>query len=80
MILEMLDGAREKDLEEPKLVQKDKIDGLIVLGSVRTEYLQMLKKKCRMPVVYMDFYDKQLQGDSVISNSFYGAYLSLIHI
>lgn len=74
VILEMLDGVREKELEEPKLVQKDKIDGLIVLGSVRTEYLQVLKKKCRVPVVYMDFYDKQLQGDSVISNSFYGAY------
>lgn len=25
-------------------------------------------------MVYMDFYDKQLQEDCVISNSFYGAY------
>lgn len=74
VILEVLDGARERDLEEPKLVQGDKTDGLIILGSIRTEYLRMLKKKCRVPVVYMDFYDKQLQGDCVISNSFYGAY------
>ena len=70
----MLDGIREKELEEPKLVQGNKIDGLLILGSIRTEYLRMLKKKCRVPVVYMDFYDKQLQGDCVISNSFYGAY------
>lgn len=74
VILEVLDVVREKELEEPKLVQGDKIDGLLVLGSIRTEYLQMLKKKCKMPVVYMDFYDKQLREDCVISNSFYGAY------
>lgn len=74
VILEMLDNAREKDLEEPKLVQGDRIDGLMILGSIQTKYLQMLKKKCRVPVVYMDFYNKQLQGDCVISNSYYGAY------
>ena len=74
VILEMLDSAREKELEEPKLVQGDKIDGLMILGSTQTKYLQMLKKKCRVPVVYMDFYNRQLQGDCVISNSFYGAY------
>lgn len=74
VILEMLDSVREKELEEPKLVQGDRIEGLIILGSIQTKYLQMLKKKCRVPVVYMDFYNKQLQGDCVISNSFYGAY------
>lgn len=74
VILEMLDSVREKELEEPKLVQGDKIDGLMILGSIQTRYLQMLKEKCRVPVVYMDFYNRQLQGDCVISNSFYGAY------
>lgn len=80
VILEMLDSAREKELEEPKLVQGDRIDGLIILGSIQTKYLQMLKKKCRVPVVYMDFYNKLLQGDCVISNSFYGAYYMTNHL
>lgn len=44
VIPEVLDSVRERDLEEPKLVQEDKIDGLIILGSIRTEYLRMLKK------------------------------------
>lgn len=74
VILEMLDIAHEKALEEPKLVQGDRIDGLMVLGGIQTRYLQMLKKKCRVPVVYMDFYNRQLQEDCVISNNFYGAY------
>lgn len=74
VILEMLDSVREKELEESKLVQGDRIDGLIILGSIQTKYLQMLKRKCKVPVVYMDFYNKQLPEDCVISNSFYGAY------
>lgn len=74
VILEMLDNVYEKELETPKLLQGDKIDGLLILGSIQTRYLQMLRKKCRVPVVYMDFYNKQLQSDCVISNNFYGAY------
>ncbi len=80
VILEVLDGVREKELGEPKIVQENKIDGLIILGAIQTKYLQMLKKKCRVPVVYMDFYDKQLQQDCVISNSFYGAYHMTIYL
>ncbi len=74
VILEMLDSVREKELEEPKLVQGDKIDGLIVLGSVATKYLQMLRQRCKVPVVYMVFYDKQEPVDCVIRKNFYGAY------
>lgn len=73
VILEMLDNVYQKELETPKLLHGDKIDGLLILGSIQTRYLQMLRKKCRVPVVYMDFYNKQLQSDCVISNNFYGA-------
>ncbi len=74
VILEVLSVENEKDLIEPKIVQENKIDGLMILGRVPTEYLAMLKKKAKIPVVYMDFYDQKIKGDSVISNSFYGAY------
>jgi len=74
VILEVLSVENEKDLIEPKIIQENKIDGLMVLGRVPTEYLSMLQKKAKVPVVYMDFYDQKVKGDSVISNSFYGAY------
>lgn len=74
VILEVLSVEKEKDLIEPKIIQENKIDGLMILGRVPTEYLSMLQKKSRVPVVYMDFYDQKVKGDSVISNSFYGAY------
>ncbi|MBQ7774975.1 MAG: LacI family DNA-binding transcriptional regulator [Lachnospiraceae bacterium] len=74
VILEVLSVEDEKNLVEPKILQENKIDGLMILGRVPTEYLAMLQKKSKVPVVYIDFYDQKIKGDSVISNSFYGAY------
>lgn len=74
VILEVLNIENEKELIEPKIIQENKIDGLIILGRVPTEYLAMLQKKSRIPIVYMDFYDQKVKSDSVISNSFYGTY------
>ncbi len=74
VILEVLEANSERDLIIPKMVQEKKIDGLMILGRLTTEYLMMLQKKADIPVVYMDFYDQKVMADSVISNSFYGAY------
>lgn len=74
VILEVLEANSERDLMIPKVIQESKIDGLIILGRVTTEYLAMLQKKADVPVVFMDFYDKKVKTDSIISNSFYGAY------
>lgn len=74
VILEVLEANSERDLVMPKVVQENKIDGLIILGRMTTEYLAMLQKKADVPVVFMDFYDKKVKTDSIISNSFYGAY------
>ena len=74
VILEVLEANSERDLVVPKVVQENKIDGLMILGRLTTEYLTMLQKKAAVPVVYMDFYDQKVKTDSVISNSFYGAY------
>ncbi len=74
VILEVLSVEDERNLVEPKILQENKIDGLMILGRLPTEYLSFLNKKSKVPVVYMDFYDQKMKGDSVISNNFYGAY------
>ncbi len=74
VILEVLEANNERDLVMPKVVQENKIDGLMILGRLTTEYLVMLQKKADVPVVYMDFYEQKAMADSIISNSFYGAY------
>ena len=74
VILEVLNIESERELIEPKIIQENKIDGLIILGRVPTEYLAMLQERAGVPIVYMDFYDQKVKSDSVISNSFYGTY------
>ena len=74
VLLEFLGVESEEQLALPKLIQENKIDGLMILGQLSTEYLEMLREHTNVPKVYMDFYDRRVQADSVISNSFYGAY------
>ena len=75
VMLEVLTGADEKAAVPPKLLKESKIDGLIVLGGIQSSYLKMIREHYSTPTVYMDFYDPGLQEDSVVSNSFYGAYI-----
>lgn len=74
VMIEILSVADETERKMPKLLQEKKIDGLIILGSVESEYLKNLEQKSDVPMVYMDFYDSSIHEDSVISNSFYGTY------
>lgn len=74
VMIEILSMMDEKELAVPKLVTGEKIDGLIVLGSMDSAYLKMLEEKAQVPIVYVDFYDDKVKEDSVISNGFYGAY------
>ena len=55
-------------------IQEKKIDGLLILGGMERGYLKMISGENSIPIVYVDFYDNCVNEDSVISNSFYGAY------
>lgn len=73
-MLEILSGEDEKNLTVPKLLCEKKVDGLLVLGYIESDYLKMLDNCSSIPIVYIDFYDDKVNEDSVISNSFYGTY------
>ena len=74
VMLEILTAADEKATIPPKLLKENKIDGLIVLGGLKSGYLKMIKEHYATPTVYMDFYDPSITEDCVVSNSFYGTY------
>lgn len=74
-MLEVISHQAEENLEIPKLIEEEKVDGVIVIGRASKEYLQMLYRYVdKLPVVYLDFYDDNFKCDSVISASFYGSY------
>lgn len=73
-MLEMVSPADEENAVLPRILRENKVDGIIVLGSMKTEYLKALEANGNIPLVFMDFYNMDICEDSVISNSFYGTY------
>ncbi len=74
VMLEIISGDDEYAGNPPKLLRESKIDALIIMGGMRTEYIKMIRAHYATPTVFLDFYDAEIQEDSVISNSFYGSY------
>lgn len=74
-ILELLPEETERQLALPHVLQDGKIDGLIVIGQVSSDYRRMLQEKMLVPTVFLDTYDSGDTGCSVISDGYYGMYL-----
>ena len=74
-LLELLNEEDELEGKIPKLIEEDKVDGVIVIGKPGHDYVKTLEKKVKIPMVFLDFYDTELKTDSVISNSYIGAYM-----
>jgi len=74
-MLEVISNYDEENCVWPKLItENQKIDGIIVIGRPKINYLKMLYQNKRIPMVFMDFYDDEEVVDSVISASFNGMY------
>lgn len=73
-ILELITFEMEDELVLPNLISSNKVDGIIILGQLKTDYLVKIQETA-LKTVYLDFYDKQMEVDSVITDSVYGAYL-----
>lgn len=59
----------------PVSVEEKKIDGLIVIGEIDKKYIRKLRLYTGIPVVFLDFYDKEIANDAVVADNFYGMYL-----
>ncbi|WP_455717637.1 LacI family DNA-binding transcriptional regulator [Anaerosporobacter sp.] len=74
-LLEVVSKEDENDLNLPKLIQEQKVDGVIVIGRMNDEYLQCLNMRAGIPIIYLDFYDEKETCDAIISNSYFGSYM-----
>lgn len=73
-MLEVLTNEDEKKRVLPKLLQEDRVDGMIVIGLLEDEYLERLYDATKKPLIYLDFYDKKHKCDSIITDNYYGMY------
>lgn len=72
-MLEVIQEDDENANVEPKLLDGDRINGLIVIGRMRQDYLDAIKEKTKVPVVYLDFYTND-ETDCVVSDNYFGMY------
>lgn len=74
-MLEVISGYDEDNQVPPKLItENQKVDGIIIIGRPKKEYLKMLYKNRKVPMVFLDFYDDEDIVDSVVSAGFHGMY------
>lgn len=73
--VEILKHGGEENLILPRIVEEETVEGLIVIGEISRKYIHFLKSQTDMPIVFLDFYDKELADDAVIADNFYGMYL-----
>ena len=68
-----LSYSNEENLVLPKIYYENRVDGFIILGQVSKKYSETVLATGR-PVVFLDFYDDNINVDCVIFNSFYSSY------
>lgn len=78
-ILEFISEESETQLQLPKFMQTEIINGLILMGKFSKEYRNMLIK-AKIPFVCLDMFDAECRQDTVISDGYYGMYFLTRHL
>ncbi len=73
-IYESISAADEKDGILPRVASERQVRGLIIVGQLASDYLELLAS-LHIPMLFLDFYDKHSEIDAVISDNFYDSYL-----
>ena len=73
--VEILKHEMEDNFVLPRIEEEHTVDALIVMGEISREYIHFMKEHTDVPVIFLDFYDKELANDAVIADNFYGMYL-----
>lgn len=72
-LLHLLSHEEEAELKLPQMYYDQKVDGIIFLGQVSEKYVEAIKT-IEIPVVLVDFYDKNFEMDCVIQDNFYSSF------
>lgn len=74
-MLEVIQPEDEERHELPKLIQENKVNGIILIGRPKNGYIKKIREDSSLPMVCLDFFDDFNNCDSVISDGFYGTYM-----
>lgn len=72
-IMEIVTPEAEVKCTMPAIIQGSKVDGIIFLGELRRSYLKAVIQS-GLPYILLDFYDEELDADSVTSDNIAGGF------
>ena len=72
-LLEAVLWEEERDLVKPRFIQSNRVQSLIIIGSMEVQYVNFIQN-LGLPVVRLDAYDASSSLDTVISDGYYGMY------
>ncbi len=78
-IMEVISEESEAEGKLPQLLQNNKVDGIIFLGQMSRGYIRKIAAS-DIPFVFLDFTDDHFKADTIVSDSFHGAYEITCHL
>lgn len=78
-LIEIVKPEAEKNCVIPAMIQGKKVDGLIFMGEIDRTYLHTMTHQ-GLPYMLLDFYDENLDADSVTSDNVDGGCLLTNHL
>lgn len=79
-MLEVISKKHEEEMIMPVLLSENKVDGLIIIGIISKEYLDMVVGKTSIPFMCLDFYDEDQKYDAVVADNYFGMYKMTNHL
>ena len=60
--------------ETPQMILTNKVQGIVIIGEIDRQHICKLRESVSIPIVFLDFYDREFAQDAVIADNFYGMY------
>lgn len=73
-ILEVISASSQEQRVLPEMIQTEKVEGLIILGQMKKEYITEIARS-KIKYVLMDFYNDEFENGAVVGDNVYGSYL-----
>ena len=77
-IMELLSTQDENSVTMPRVMQEQKVDGVIFLGPADRRYIEAMASQMQFPVLFLDNYIPTVTSDTVISDGYYGDRKSVV--
>ena len=78
-MLEIVTAESEQNCTMPQMISSGLVEGILFMGELSRDYLQTIRDT-KLPCIMLDFYDDEIDEDSVCSDNLHGSYRITSHL